>query len=145
MRFLLLPAILFIGATAARAGPPLTTDDARVMDGGKCHLEGMLQRQRGSKERRFELACNFTGHLELALGHERSRGGADEDARANLLQAKFLLREMQPSTPGFGIALGAARSRSPGEPGRSAPFLNLIGGLPLPGERAALQANLGNH
>ncbi len=136
-------AVVFACAAPARAEPPLATDDARVMDKGKCHLEGMLQRQRGGRESHLEFACNFTGSMELALGHERSRSYAGGGARANLLQAKLLLQAMEPQAPGYGIAFGIARARPDGRPGQSEPYANLIGGVSLPGTRAALQANLG--
>lgn len=123
----LLATALAFAAPEARAEPPLATDDANIVDAGKCQVEGQWQRQRGSaREQGVEFGCGFRDWLEVTLGRASSR--------TTLLQAKAVLRQLDTNPQGLAIAFGTVRSD---------PFANLIGSLKLPGDRAVVHLNLG--
>ena len=124
----LLPFALFLGCVStALADPPLTVDDAYIVDPGRCQVEGQARRgRRGNREQAIEFGCGLSEWLELTVGRASSS--------TNLLQAKVLPLPMDKSPYGYGFAFGAAGSN---------PFVNLIGGLKLGGERAAVYANVG--
>lgn len=122
----LLAIALACASTALRADPPLATDDAYIVDPGRCQIEGQVRRLRtGAREQGLEFGCGVTEWLELAVGRASSS--------TTLLQAKILPLPMDKSPYGYGFAVGVVRSD---------PFVNLIGGLKL-GERAAAYVNLG--
>lgn len=134
MRTHLLQAIaLACVSTALCADPPLTTDDAYIVDKGKCQIEGQRQRG-GTPEQGLEFGCGFSDWLELTLG--RASG------RTTLLQAKVLPLSLDHSPYGYGFTFGVSRSRPRGDAASSVLFINLIGGVKL-GERAAAYVNLG--
>jgi hypothetical protein len=141
---LLLAVALGCATPPLRADPPIATDDATILDPGKCQVEGLLQRQRGGSARDLflEFACNFTGKLELALGRDMAKS-ADGDSRATMLQGKYLLRPIETGEPGFAIAAGVSRQRQQSETHRLNPFINLVGSVAVLEKRAALHANLG--
>lgn len=135
MRTHLLQAIaLTCVSTALCADPPLTTDDAYIVDKGKCQIEGQHRRQRGTREQGLEFGCGFSDWLELTLGRASER--------TTLLQAKVLPLSLDNSPYGYGFTFGVSRSRPRGDAASSDPFINLIGGVKL-GERAAAYVNLG--
>lgn len=132
-------------ASSARAEPPLSTDDASILERGKCQIEGQLRRQqRGTEhESSLEFACNLTGRLELAIGRERHLTAGEDPARATRVQAKALVRPLEPDGVGFAVTLGALRQWRTHEPDVSEPSLTLVGSLALLEKRAMLHANLG--
>ncbi len=144
-RLILLLVTLACVAPAARSEPPLATDDARVVDQGKCQIEGLGRRQRGGAERdlALEFACNFTGNLELALGRGTIRSDTDGETRSTLLQAKAILKPLEPNAAGVGLAFGVSRARPEDGPRFSEPFVNLIGSVSVLDDRVTLHANLG--
>jgi hypothetical protein len=128
-------AIAFASAAPALADPPLVTEDAYIVDKGKCQVEGQARRQRdAARAQSLEFGCGFADWLELTFGRATER--------TTLLQAKVLPLPMDDSPYGYGFALGVSRSGQPGA-ASSDPFVNLFGGVKLLGERAALYASLG--
>jgi hypothetical protein len=136
VRILLPLVVALAGVLTARADPPLRTDDAYIVDPGRCQVEGQVWRgRRGEREQAVEFGCGFSEWLELAVARGSSRTTA--------LQAKVLPLPMDKSPYGYGFAFGVLRSEPRGGEASSDPFVNLIGGLKLLDERVAVYANLG--
>ncbi|MGH8703815.1 MAG: hypothetical protein ACREUO_00190 [Burkholderiales bacterium] len=144
-RLIVLLLALACASPPARAEPPLATDDARLVDKGKCQIEGLGRRQSGGGESdlALEFACNLTGNLELALGRGVLKSAADGETRITLLQGKTLFKSLEPDGVGYGLAFGVSRARPHDGQRFSEPFINLIGSLSVLDDRATLHANLG--
>ena len=98
-------------APSAWAGRPLVTDDATIVDPRSCQLEAWFQRaQDGAIERWALPACNVGGKLELTLGGARLSDNR-RTANAGLIQAKTVLRPLEPG--GWGLALSLADQFDP--------------------------------
>src|SRR5690242_17197011 len=82
------------GAHAAR---PFVTDDARVVDHGRCQIETFTKTQKGyaGSEEWMLPACNPFG-VELTYGWNR----IEEDSNT-IVQGKFLLKELKTNGTGF--------------------------------------------
>lgn len=117
-------------ASAARAAGPFITDDAGVLDQGRCQVEAFTRSETayaGSEEWLLP-ACNFFGP-ELTLGRNRIEG-----ENRTIVQAKFPLRPLERGRPGFALSLGSFGGD---------PYVNGIASFPLAREGAAVHANLG--
>ena len=60
--------VLMLCWTSARAGAPLITDDAAIVEAKSCQLESWIEFAHGARAYWAMPACNFTGNLELAVG-----------------------------------------------------------------------------
>ena len=98
-------ALLALPAHAAR---PMVTDDARIVDAKACQLESWVKRNPGTTEYWALPACNFTGDLELTFGGARTRDDTDAFTD-NVLQAKTMLRRLEPGGWGAALTLGTVR------------------------------------
>lgn len=88
-RCLLLFALLC--ALPARAGQPLATDDASILEPGVCQIEAWHRwTDNGGHEGWGIPACSVSEHLELAIGGARYRGEGEGHGKL-LLQAKTVL------------------------------------------------------
>jgi hypothetical protein len=106
-------AVLAIGfaaiAGSAYAGRPLDTEDAEIIDEGRCQLESWAFQSRSTKRYWLVPACNPFGNLELQLGFAREQ---PEDAPRHddyVLQAKTLLKPLEENGWGIGLVGSAAR------------------------------------
>ena len=93
----------------AIAGRPLTTDNASVLDDKRCQVESWWDRSRESSQAWLVPACNFGGGIEWQLGTARTRAEGDSHFSAAYLQAKTVLRSLDPSSWGAGVAAGLMR------------------------------------
>jgi len=111
MRRLLLPlfatAALLVGH--AHAARPMNTDDARIVDAKACQLESWVKHPKGRTEFWAQPACNFSGNLELTVGAALTNEQGATHNSARLLQAKTLLKPLQPNGWGLGLAAGMQR------------------------------------
>ena len=98
-------------ATAAStyAGRPLDTEDAEIIDEGRCQLESWTFQSRSTKRYWLVPACNPFGNLELQVGFAREQ--PDDAPRHNdyVLQAKTLLKPLEENGWGIGLVGSAAR------------------------------------
>jgi len=97
-----------MAASCAHAGRPLTTEDAGVIEHGKCEVEGLAARMTESDDPRLDLdslqfSCGAGADRQLALAAQRDRSdGASE--RALRAGGKTALRPLTRETAGIAIA-----------------------------------------
>jgi hypothetical protein len=88
----------------------MVTDDARIVDAKACQVEAWSRFTRGATELWALPACNPFGFAELTFGgssiREHGEGHAFTD---EVLQAKMLLRPLEPDNWGAGFAIGTFR------------------------------------
>ena len=122
-------AVLVLAVPAAQAARPLFTDDARIVDKGHCQLETFTKTQRAyiGSEVWVMPACNPFG-VEFTLGHNRI-----EDEQNTVRQAKFLLKKLEDTGPGYAFSVGSFGGD---------PYVNGIASYAFK-DRATLHANLG--
>jgi hypothetical protein len=137
----LLAAALPMHAHGAR---PLVTDDARIAD--NCQLESFVKRERGNGRSEVWLLPGCTlRSTELTVGGRRIEVQGDLESRAEILQAKTLLRPLERNGVGFAILAGAVHEvpRPDAASGAWAPFASLIASRSLADDRVAVHANGG--
>lgn len=100
LKYCLLLAVILPGA--AEAARPMITDDARVVDPRSCQLESWVRHNRSSTEYWALPGCNVGERLELTVGGARGSGASGSQTTDVVMQAKYLLRTMQPD--GWGLA-----------------------------------------
>ena len=97
------------------------TDDARVVDPKACQVESWVRRNVHSTEAWALPACNPTGHFELTFGGVRVWEHGENAFAQQLVQAKTILRPLEPDGWGLALAVGTTRSlhreRANGWPG----------------------------
>jgi hypothetical protein len=123
-------------ATGAHGARPFFTDDARVVDKGHCQLETFYKEQRAysGSEFWFLPACNpsfmpFASGVELTLGGNRIEG-----ERNAIVQAKFLLKPLDPNGTGYAFSVGSFGGD---------PYVNGIASFSFMDDRAVVHTNLG--
>jgi len=103
---------LFAFAAGVRAGEPLVTDDASVIDPKTCQLESWIRPFHNGHESAVIPACNVLDNLELSAGGSRVRASGDTSSTFQL-QAKTVLIPQDDARPwSFGAEAGAARDTS---------------------------------
>jgi len=101
--------LLCLPATQALAARPMITDDARVVDPKACQVESWIKRNRGSTEMWALPACNPTGDFELTFGGARTNEHGESAFTDQVIQAKTILRPLEPDGLGLGFAAGTIR------------------------------------
>lgn len=133
-------------SSATWAGRPFTTEDAGVIDAGKCELEAFgsdARAQSAPSERGAwaQVGCGIGFQTQLALGLGRFRS-ADESRTAAAAMGKTALRPLTEDSFGMALAYTVDGSRTPGEPlrhtGSSASVV-----VSMPYGRTMFHANLG--
>lgn len=108
------PAVLAIALAAAvgsaHAGRPLDTEDATILDEGWCQLESWVFGSRSTTRYWLVPACSPFGNLELQLGYAREQPDDAPGHNDYLLQAKTLLKPLEPNEWGFGLSASAVRA-----------------------------------
>lgn len=146
------PYALIVGALAlsaawpALAVRPFITEDAGVLESGKCEFEASFGRskQRGAvRQSRWWLqpVCGLGGRTQLALGTGAESGGGLRTSGITALAKTWLTT---PSDQGLNLALayGASTAKAPGQGWRhDSKLVNLVGTWKL--GSATLGANLG--
>lgn len=107
-----LGALLLAPATAS-AGRPLTSEDAAVLEDGRCQLESWLDRSRDSKTAWIVPACNFGAGIEWQAGAARVREAGNERFSEAYVQAKRTFLEVEEGRSDVGVGLVAGLSRRP--------------------------------
>jgi hypothetical protein len=117
-------------AGPAQAARPFITDDARIVDTGHCQLETFAKRQSAyaGSEFWFLPACNPFG-VEFTAGRNRI-----EDAYNTIVQAKFLMKRLEPNRAGYALSAGFFGGD---------PFWNGIGSYSFLDDRLVVHGNLG--
>src|SRR5262245_40877239 len=104
-----LVAVLLLAVTAAaKAGAPLVTDDAEVIDAKSCQFEAWVTS--GNSDRSYSAvpACNFFRNTELSLGFSGINPAEAQSTGQYVLQVKsqFAKRE---SVWAVGAVAGVGR------------------------------------
>lgn len=135
-------ALALIGSTS-HAARPMETEEASLLDINACQLEIWLQRNRTSTEYWAQPSCNIAGYADLVVGAARVRNTGDANHSISVVQAKFLFRAVDDRQSGWGLLLGAERSRALHRNSIGNPFASVIATFPLRGEAVLLHANAG--
>jgi hypothetical protein len=124
-------ALLALGPVPAHAARPFFTDDARVVDKGHCQLETFYKDQRSyaGSEFWFLPACNPLG-FEMTVGGNRIEG-----ERNTIVQAKFLLKPLEPNGVGYAVSLGTFGGE---------PYFNTVASASFLNDRLVVHGNLGS-
>lgn len=116
-------ALAALAAPPAFGGRPLTTEDAGILEAGKCQLEAWVDRSREATQGWFVPACNFGANIEWQVGTARTwEGGRSAFAEA-YFQAKTVLRSMEEAPWGVGLVAGVTRKQRDTHRGWENPFL----------------------
>ncbi|HYC35044.1 MAG TPA: hypothetical protein VEC19_01375 [Usitatibacter sp.] len=104
-------------SSLAHAGRPLTTEDAGVIEEGRCQLEAWVDRSREATDTWIAPACNVGLGIEWQLGAARSRQSGSARLAETYAQAKKSLRDLEDASP-WGLALVVGVTRRPQDPVR---------------------------
>lgn len=137
---------LALALAPARAGRPLSTDDASTDEPGECHVEAWAEREAGQRTLVVAPACTVAQGLEFSAELERPRP-RDGVSVGSQLGVKWVPAWAGLGTPlgplQFGLAAATAHQRADGGGWQYlGPSALLIASL-QPGEALALHANLG--
>ena len=100
----------FAGSLPATAGRPLTTEDASVLEHGRCQVESWVDRGDEITDAWLAPACNVGLGIEWQLGLGRTRFAGRWSTSQTYAQAKGLFKEIDEGSPwGVGWVLGVAR------------------------------------
>lgn len=135
-----LAATLLGLAPLAQAARPLVTDDARIVDAGACQLESWRHNHRQRSELWALPGCNPTGNLELTLGGGRLHDDEGSRTAALVMQAKTLVKPLEPGGWGWGVALGLSSDPATGS---RDPYVYLPFSWSLRDDHTFLHLNLG--
>ena len=119
-RTALLAAALLALAGASHAARPLVTEDADVLDKGKCEAEGFYAHLKpsgfdASKGWTLQGSCGIGGNTQAILAYSRARSGG-ETAQGLLLGGKTaIIHHARRRRPRPHARLGADRGEGPGQ------------------------------
>lgn len=131
----------------AHAGRPMTVDDAAITGPGQCQLESYAQRlssagsARAVNEYWVAPACNIGGNWELELAAARIIGLHEEPAQYGRVQAKTVLRPLEPGGWGLGLVLSDQYRTGEGLDGNW--VVNLPASVALRGDTILFHVNAG--
>ena len=131
-----------LAASSAFAARPFVTDDARVVRPGGCQIESFAKQLRAHRgaEYWFLPACNPLERAELTAGVRRIAVDGEPTTDGLILQAKTLLRALEPNGTGFALTLGSLRDT----PGAGwTPYLNAIASSSFLNDVLVVHANAG--
>ena len=120
----------FLPLSTGHAARPFFTDDARVVDPGHCQIETFYKDQRTYTGSEFWWlpACN-PSFVEITVGANRI-----ENQGNGIVQAKYLLKELQPNGFGVAFSLGSFSGQ---------PYGNAIASFSFFDDRAVVHTNVG--
>ena len=104
-------------APAVRAGAPLVTDDAKLIEAGSCQFEAWAYAAQGAREYWAVPACNFSGNLELSLGAAAINPSGAPAANQAVLQGKSVFRASDDGAWSFGAVAGVGYRTGPADAG----------------------------
>jgi len=128
----------------AFAASPFVTDDVSVLDRGACQLEVWQQNNRDSRDLWVVPACSPLEGLEVSFGASRATEDGESRTTNVALQAKYVVRKVEPDGWGWGWVAGGARH--PDQEGSSFPgdlYGLLMAGVSLNDDKLRLNVNLG--
>ena len=103
-------ALALLGAANAWAGRPLSTEDASILEPGRCQVEAWIDRGDDRTTGWFVPACNLGLNTEFQAGFARTREQGESRFSDAYLQAKTILRKMTEQEPwGVGLVLGVIK------------------------------------
>lgn len=95
-----------LACSSVHAARPMLVDDATITAEGLCQVESWTQRSAGQNEYWVVPACNGGAGWELSAGVGRIGAVApDRPGSAALVQAKTVLRPLEPNGWGIGLTL----------------------------------------
>lgn len=97
----------------AIAARPLTTEDASILEEGRCQLEAWIDRSREATQGWAVPACNFALNVEWQVGFSESRSGGTSRFSDGYAQAKGAWR-LTPGRP-WSVGWVAGVTRHPHE------------------------------
>lgn len=99
-------SLFLLSCAPARAGRPLTVEDAAIVDPGQCQLETYAAHARSVNLNEFWAtpACNVGGDWELAFGVDAASDAARR-ASYGRLQAKTVFKPLEAGGWGVGLVL----------------------------------------
>ena len=107
---LLAAGLVLAAGTPALAGRPLTTEDASVLDHGRCQVEAWVDHGDDLTTGWLVPACNFGLGIEWQVGAARTRVDSRWSTSQTYAQAKGLFKEIDDGSPwGVGWVVGVAR------------------------------------
>jgi hypothetical protein len=119
----------------------MTTDDARLTDGGACQVESWVHLH-GSQHELWALpACNPGGNFELTFGGALAYTDSHQDSGAAVIQAKTLLKPLE--TNGYGIGFAAGYATQPGSAHTGNPYFYVPVSFSLADDQVVIHTNLG--
>jgi len=138
-------AFLLGASPRAAAEAPLITEDARILDRGKCEIETLFARERHFPERAGAgaFACNPFGHAEFAIEGARITNHDTGTGYAYDLKTKVLLRELSADQIGMVIVAGVVLERPFMAEKANDPYARVGASMALLNERVTLHLNLG--
>jgi len=134
----------------AHPARPFVTDDARIVDPGQCQVESFAKRLRRRDESEVWIlpGCNVASAVEITAGGFRVSRPGDADELHGVLQAKTLLRSLEPDGLGLAVSAGAEVIRRGATGGAIAdtttrPYVNLLASRAFSGDGVVIHANAG--
>ena len=102
--------LLFLLATPALAGRPLSTEDASVLEEGRCQVESWVDRSREDTNAWLVPACNFGAGIEWQVGGARQWAEGTGKFAAADAQAKTVFKPITDESPwGIGLVAGVVK------------------------------------
>lgn len=109
MKWFLLPILLAV-APKAHAGRPLGTEDASVLEQGRCQLEAWVDRTREGTSTAWTVpACTIGLGIEWQAGAARTREGGESRFSEAYVQGKRVLLSPDEHPVGVGVVAGLIR------------------------------------
>ena len=101
--------VALVASVAVRAGQPLITDDAAVIDPKTCQLESWVRPFHDGRELGFVPACNVLENLELSAGGSRVRASGEVSSTFQLQGKSVFVQPSGERRWALGAQAGAAR------------------------------------
>jgi len=98
--------IAALPGSPSHAARPLTTDDARIVDGKSCQLETWRRRNKDSTEFWALPACNPTGNAEITIGGALVSEAGELHTSDVQAQVKTLFKTLEPDGWSVGLVVG---------------------------------------
>jgi hypothetical protein len=136
--------VLMLCWTTARAGAPLVTDDAAIIEAKSCQLESWIELAHGARAYWALPACNFTGDFELSVGGAGVNPDGTPSSHQYGVQAKTVFGSGGDGFWSVGAVGGVIRDTAPVESDASSMTYYAKALLSLyPSEALEVDLNLG--
>lgn len=112
-------SVLAFCSSPVRAGAPLVTDDAAIVDAKSCQFEAWIDASRSARGYWFVPACNVSGNLELSIGLAAINPDDAASSRQVSLQAKTVVGQGGNGFWSVGAVAGFVRDSATAAPDAS--------------------------